>query len=147
MRDIKFRGKRIDNGEWVYGSFHYETVECEKQYFRDGANNHYLCLDIRPVIEVYDDSASELLLNYPVRPKTVGQSTGLCDKNSTEIYEGDILGKSGYWSLVVEYQRIMPLNSIQYSNSRGWSIYGFDSSYWEVIGNIHDAEMLEVRND
>jgi uncharacterized phage protein (TIGR01671 family) len=128
MRDIKFRGKRTDNGEWVYGYYcRYGWMGKEKDY----------------IIPNY----ASALYTFEIIPETVGQSTGLCDKNSTEIYEGDILGKSGYWSLVVEYQRIMPLNSIQYSNSRGWSIYGFDSSSWEVIGNIHDAEMLEVQND
>lgn len=70
MREIKFRAKRVDNGEWVYGDF--------KQYV-----NNSICPDFYTI-----DTKSA---NHTVLEETLGQFTGLCDKNSKEIYEGDIV--------------------------------------------------------
>lgn len=78
MREYKFRGKRIDNGEWVYGNL--------LTYFN------------KPAIQDYAQTNGEIFL---VDPDTVGQYTGLKDRNGKEIYEGDIIqfedmGEVGY---------------------------------------------------
>lgn len=128
MREIKFRGKRTDNGEWVVGDLtRYSNVKS---------------------IIVVDFIEGE---EPWVFSETVGQYTGLKDKNGKEIYEGDIAGQNGHWSFIVEFDngsfRLNPVDIVQSRNwehkplTNKWLLTGF-----EVIGNIHDnPELLGVR--
>lgn len=79
MRTIKFRGKRIDNGEWVYGDYYTDQVDRGG----DCAIDIFLIRN-----DVHED--------FEVKESTVGQFTGLKDYIQNDIYEGDKM-QNDYW--------------------------------------------------
>ena len=127
IREIIFRGKRVDNGEWVEGYY----VSISETY-------HYI-LTGNPVVEPGKIDVE----HYKVIPETVGQYTGLTDKNGKRIFEGDIIqsvetGGTGIFQWFPEHSAFM-VWCIS-SNEIGF-LYEC-SSIMEVIGNIHDNKEL-----
>ena len=121
MRTIKFRGKRVNNSEWVYGNL-----------LLDRETGCYIC-------EGIGSSATE------VKPESVGQFTGLHDKNGKEIYEGDILNFGNNNHVEVKFENGA---FTVFSEPLGWDFDSDDTpiltdfKYCEIIGNIHENPSL-----
>ena len=132
MREIEFRGKRLDNGEWIYG----DLLENQGRNFIYHATSESTIED--------NDDGRIVVVAVEVDYNTVGQYTGLKDKNGREIWEGDVLTDKFGSIGVVEWQ-----NGCFVVNFGDVDVFQisdcFDDSYqmW-VIGNIHDnPEMLK----
>ena len=152
MREILFRGKRVDNGEWIKGFY----IEANHHWHNKGVHKEWIVKNV-----IQNGGWCNVGSKYAVIPETVGQFTGLVDKNGTKIFEGDIVhyvyepGK-GYWNAnqnsVIEWRNTgFYLNGImgtnKYALMTGWlvSIPIGDGKTFEVIGNIHDnPELLGV---
>lgn len=125
MRDIEFRGKQTDNGEWVYGV-----------PTKDGRGEMVMVENIFEC-EEYNCRGANCLY---VDENTVGRYTGLKDKNGTKIFEGDIVLLKGYDE---PYQVVFDESCfLVYSDSVRYAMDNFYDYEIEVIGNIYDNPEL-----
>ena len=138
MREILFRGKRTDNGEWVEGFY----IVIGNPFTKDG-------LPMRHCIAV-----DKTCFYYEVDPATVGQFTGLCDKNGNKIFEGDIVTRYKENFLVIFDDAIYSACFGLFGKDRYGerTFFSFDFSEpsiaLAVIGNIHDnPELMEAENN
>ena len=144
MRDIKFRAKRIDSGAWVYGDYFKTPLTDENSgttpdagwFFLSGEKRH--CIGRDHVAFVVDVS-------------TLGQFTGLKDKNGLEIYQGDVLEcgyRMGNGLLLkvrgqVKYADNGACFALEIPDGDGFITWSF-SNYtdFNVIGNVHQNRDL-----
>lgn len=118
MREILFRGKRIDNKEWIEGmAFPHD-------------NNKVTMLSQHPM----DGS----LVGKEVDPETVGQYTGLTDKKGTKIFEGDIIEYEGNRYSINYLPDYARFSAVKPNNV--FCVFAYQCG--EVIGNIHDNPEL-----
>lgn len=130
MREILFRGKRIDNGEWVEG---------------------YYCGKVnKTIFSPAEDSAQIIdkdLYWHELTPETVGQYTGLTDKNGVKIFEGDVVRLVYNYDEHI-YQVVYDVSELDFKATNGKEEYRTNYQYLtccdevEVIGNIHDNPEL-----
>lgn len=139
MRDIEFRGKRTDNGEWVYGNL---VRGCNEQY-----------------AYIVEFGNKELCRNYvDINPETVGQYTGLKDKNGTKIFEGDIVlvpyidpifkctwnDTSPSERAVVRY--VDGMFYVEYIESGDKFTLSVTKGHMKIVGNIYDNKLEDDNN-
>lgn len=153
MREILFRGKEKESGKWIYGDL---------RHISDGHGGYILCIVDNTNGRNNDVTGVEVI------PETVGQCTGLTDKNRTKIFEGDIIesvsrlvnsvgtptGGTDISRYIIEWgehkwgEKIFFCNRGDYwkkNNVLPEDLYPYTASrYCEVIGNIYDnSELLE----
>lgn len=126
MRTIKFRGYNRKNGQWLTG------------FYLQNRGAHFVCPD-----EFADGKSLD---DYEVASGTVGQFTGLHDKNGREIYEGDIIT---HGSKTITYTVVWNDTGLRAKQNNSSSYAGL--TYWqgctEVLGNIHDNPELIKQED
>ena len=132
MREILFKAKRKDNGEWVEGYYVYDNVK----------NKAFIC-NTRMLYECFPK-----VMWIEVDPNTICQFTGLCDKNGKKIWENDILMAH----LDESYPEDVTYETIEWGVA-GWVghetgstdreyLDEFDTEHFEVVGNIFDNKEL-----
>lgn len=141
-RTIKFRGKRLDNGEWLYGSLIVWVDSCTIYADAPSPKRYFITENDRGCLNTISGQYAKEVI-----PETVGQYTGTIDIDDKEIYEGDIVGiqmadPKEMYKAVVEFSDfrwyLKPVEEEKWIED--WNFID-DSCRFKIIGTIHDKEM------
>lgn len=130
MRQIEFRGIAKDgkfDGKFVYGFYSEEIIICE-------------CFEVSCICIPIHTDRKYLINDIEVYSETVGQLTGLNDKNENPIFEGDVLKSLSGDICVVDWNHI--ISGFEFNNTK--SVYPLvkNSDNYEIVGNIHQNKEL-----
>ena len=139
MREILFKGKRKDNGEWIEGSL---ITSINRAWISSEKTDSQRLRSI--------SNTDAIWRSIEIIPKTLCQFTGLCDKNGKKIWENDILMAN----LDESYPEDVTYKTVEWGVA-GWVTHEansidrqyldeFDLEHFEVVGNIFDnPELLQ----
>ena len=143
MREILFRGKRCDNSEWVQGYY----IRAEHHWHNHGIHKDWITLGASA-----NGGWFALHNKYAVKSETVGQFTGLTDKNGKKVFENDIIvicyetdGEEFTETKRVHYnEKKCCWYPMRWEECCEYCGHYTEVKSIEVIGNIHDnPELLE----
>lgn len=153
MRELLFRGKQVTDGEWVIGGIYINT---------DGKPHIVGKARYRPdtrdwdTAEYYENNPHCITACIEVIPETVGQFTGMVDKNGQKIFEGDIIARENYYNAIHRALIGYDHASFVYFNTSK-AFYKdipfviddcedcINEDNYEIVGNIHDnPELLDA---
>ena len=154
MREILFKAKRVENGEWIEGYYYkvQETVYCFKEdYEKNPVPIHHFIIFTRTT----DWGLPMQVYQTEIIPETLCQFTGLCDKNGKKIWENDICDRKEKYPEVVKMAHGDWTLDYSYAIGRGYGnsycnlgFYVNERKCVEVIGNIFDnPELLQEESN
>ena len=145
MREILFKAKRTDNGEWVEGYY----LRAGTHWHKKGIHNDWIVVDA-----IQNGGFLNLLKRYAIDPNTLCQYTGLTDSNGVKIFEGDIVDMTGeWWDACGPAGHDSPITEVVWDDDVAgffpFANYDCDCGVYisasgcKVIGNIHDDKEKE----
>ena len=137
MRAVKFRGKRIVNGDWIYGDLFREIALTPAGRKRKSEYNGFLAIQTE---------TPDGIKSYSVDQETIGQFTSLYDRNKKEIYEGDLLKLQDDDTGLIEVRFVRGVFAFLWQGDLDDELpINAPTHEWAtVVGNIHDnPELME----
>ena len=130
----KYRGQRCNDGQWVYGYY----VESKRSWAGHKPHKSWIVTSV-----MSNGGFFNVMGRYAVKDDTVGQFTGLFDKNGTEIYEGDIIQTNSYLGWVVWNNERCQFELRNHKQGFLDTLWELRRDLYNIIGNIYDRSATQ----